>query len=75
MIKFLIYKYQSHRDNVNTYQFNTNNEDDNLNQTTSNHTSQVEEVTNQEKMIFANYVSIFHILYEYITIAKREINA
>ena len=60
MIKFLIYKYQSHRDNVNTYQFNTNNEDDNLNQTTSNHTSQVEEVTNQENMIFANYVSILY---------------
>ena len=60
MIKFLIYKYQSHRDNVNTYQFNANNEGDNLNQTTSNHTSQVEEVTNQENMIFANYVSILY---------------
>ena len=59
MIKFLIYKYQSHRDNVNTYQFNTNNENDNLNQTTSNHTSQGEEVTNQDNMIFANNVSNF----------------
>ena len=61
MIKFLIYKYQSHRDNVNTYQFNTNSENDNLNQATSNHTSQVEEVKNQESMIFANYVSSFFI--------------
>ena len=57
MIKFLIYKYRSPRENANTYQCITSNEDETLNQTTSSHDSRVNELSIDENMIFSNYVS------------------
>ena len=57
MIKFLIYKYRSPRENANTYQYITNNEDETLNQTASSHNSHVNELSNEENIIFSNYVS------------------
>ena len=60
MIKFLIYKYRSPRENANTYQCITSNEDETLNETTSSHNSHVNELSNDENMIFSNYVSNNH---------------
>ena len=57
MIKFLIYKYRSPRENANTYQCITSNEDEILNQTTSSHNSRANELSIDENMIFSNYVS------------------
>ena len=57
MIKFLIYKYYSHQETVNTYQLTESNEDTNQNETTSNPSSGVGLIANPESMILYNNVS------------------
>ena len=57
MIKFLIYKYRSPRENENSYQSIIISEEEKNNQTTSTHNSNLQELSFDESMIFSNYVS------------------
>ena len=66
MIKFLIYKYRSPRENENSYQSNIISEEEKNNQTTSTHNSNLQELSFDESMIFSNYVSDIYYKDSYI---------